>query len=101
MLLGKSHHLFDRAEQAYDRAIHLIRTLDQSFQSAFNGLHLFHTSRFQSDGGQCRSNFIRCQIEIDILFQPIIRDIHIIIFLLFPKVTCKGNKIFWLAGNYK
>ena len=34
MLLGKSHHLFDRAEQAYDRAIHLIRTLDQSFQSA-------------------------------------------------------------------
>ena len=74
---------------------------DQSFQSAFNGLHLFHTSRFQSDGGQCRSNFIRCQIEIDILFQPIIRDIHIIIFLLFPKVTCKGNKIFWLAGNYK
>ncbi len=27
MLLGKSHHLFDRAEQAYDRAIHLIRTL--------------------------------------------------------------------------
>lgn len=34
MLLGKSHHLFDRADQAYDRAIHLIRTLDQSFQSA-------------------------------------------------------------------
>ncbi|MFS2679699.1 hypothetical protein, partial [Bacteroides uniformis] len=41
------------------------------------------------------------KIKIDILFQPIIRDIHIIIFLLFPKVTCKGNKIFWLAGNYK
>lgn len=34
MLLGKSHQLFDRADQAYDRAIHLIRTLDQSFQSA-------------------------------------------------------------------
>lgn len=34
MLLGKTHQLFDRAEQAYDRAIHLIRTLDQSFQSA-------------------------------------------------------------------
>lgn len=34
MLLGKSHHLFDRAEQAYDRAIHLIRNLDESFQSA-------------------------------------------------------------------
>ena len=34
MLLGKSHNLFDRAEQAYDRAIHLIRNLDESFQSA-------------------------------------------------------------------
>lgn len=34
MLLGKTHQLFDRAEQAYDRAIHLIRTLDQSFQTS-------------------------------------------------------------------
>lgn len=33
MMLGKTHHLFDRAEQAYQRCIHLIRTLDQAFQS--------------------------------------------------------------------
>lgn len=33
MMLGKTHHLFDRAERAYQRAIHLIRTLDQAFQS--------------------------------------------------------------------
>ena len=29
-----SRRYFERAEQAYDRAIHLIRTLDKSFQSA-------------------------------------------------------------------
>ena len=33
MMLGKTHHLFDRAEQAYQRCIHLIRTMDQAFQS--------------------------------------------------------------------
>jgi len=35
-MLGKSHQQFERAEQAYDRAIRLIHTLDQAFQdSAF------------------------------------------------------------------
>lgn len=35
-MLGKSHQQFERAEQAYDRAIRLIHSLDQAFQdSAF------------------------------------------------------------------
>lgn len=32
-MLGKTHQYFERAGQAYDRAIHLIRSLDESFQS--------------------------------------------------------------------
>ena len=30
-MLGKNHELFARAERAYDRAIELIRSLDESF----------------------------------------------------------------------
>ena len=90
--------------QVYGSDVHVVRVGmglarqhfadDQAFQSAFNGLHLFHASRFQSYGSERGGYFIRCQVEIHILFQPVIRDIHIIIFLLFPKVTRKVNKIF-------
>ena len=33
-MLGKNHELFARAERAYDRAIELIRSLDETFQRA-------------------------------------------------------------------
>ena len=67
--------------------------IDQAFQSAFNGLHFFHASRFQSYGSERGGYFIRCQVEIHILFQPVIRDIHIIIFYCFQSDR-KVNKIF-------
>ena len=69
----------------------------ESFQTTLNGLHFFYTTCFQADWGQRCSRFIGCQIKVDILFQPVIRDIHIIKFLLFLKKFRKVNKIFRLT----
>ena len=71
----------------------------ETFQPAFNRLNFFYSTCFQSDRSQRSRHFIGRQIEIDVLFQPIIRDIHIIKFFMFSKVTRKVNKIFWLMGN--
>ena len=96
--------------QIYSRNVHMIRVRmgfacqhfsnHQTFQTTFNRLYFFYTSRLKSDRGKRSCYFFRCQVKIDILFQPIIRDIHIIIFLLLSKVTCKVNKNFWLTENY-
>ena len=69
----------------------------QSFQTTFNGLHFFYTTCFQADRSQRSSRFIGRQVEVDILFQPVIRDIHILNFLLFLKKIRKVNKIFRLT----
>ncbi len=69
----------------------------KTFQTTFNGLYFFHTTCFQADRSQRSRRFFGRQIEVDILFQPVVRDIHIIIFLLFLKKIRKVNKIFRLT----
>ena len=76
-------------------------TNHKSFQTTFNGLHFFYTTCFQADRSQRSSRFIGRQVEVDILFQPVIRDIHIFNFLLFLKKICKVNKIFRLTEKVR
>ena len=52
------------------------KELNQSLKSALNGLNFLYSTGFQTDRGKRRSNFFWLQIEIKILFQPIVRYIH-------------------------
>ena len=56
---------------------------DDTFQTTLDSLDFFYAPSFKTDGSQRRWYFFRSQIEVDVFFQPIIRDIHIWIFLLF------------------
>ena len=50
----------------------------QALQSAFNGLNLLHTARLQANRGERIGHLLRGQIKVNIFFQPVIRNIHIV-----------------------
>ena len=56
---------------------------DDTFQTTLDCLDFFYAPSFKTDRGQRSRHFFRSQIEVNVFFQPIIRDIHIGLFLLF------------------
>ena len=58
----------------------------QTFQSSLDSLNFFHSPSLQTDGSQCGCHFVRGKVEVDVFFQPVIRNIHIVIvFYNFPN----------------
>ena len=49
---------------------------NKAFQSSTDGLYFFDAIHFESDRSQCVSYFLGRHVEIDILFQPLVRYIH-------------------------
>ena len=49
---------------------------NQPFEATFHGLHFLYSSGFKAYGSQSRGDFFGCQRQVEIIFQPIIRDIH-------------------------
>ena len=47
-------------------------TYIQSFESSFNALYLFQCVNLQSLGSQRIAHFLRCQVKVNVLFQPFI-----------------------------
>lgn len=65
-MLGKNPHI-DRAEKAYDRAIHLIRSLDESFQAA----------AFQEERGERYDTRVTLY-QFDLILQAILLNMALI-----------------------
>ena len=51
---------------------------DQPLQATFHRLDFFHAADLQAFRSQRVGHLLSRQFKIDILFQPIIRDIHIL-----------------------
>ena len=77
---------FIAVSQIYSRHMHVVRigvyfasqhlSDNKAFQSSTDGLNFFDAIHFESDRSQCVSYFLGCHVEIDILFQPLVRYIH-------------------------
>ena len=48
-----------------------------SFQTAFDGLNFFHAAHFQTNAGKGCGYFVSTHVEIDIVLEPLITDIHL------------------------
>ena len=49
---------------------------DDALQTSPNALYFLHAVHFQPDAGQCLCHFIGRKVEIDVLAEPFIRNIH-------------------------
>ena len=45
---------------------------DKSRESTANGLHRLHAARLEPDGGKCCRHLVRCQVERQIILQPVV-----------------------------
>ena len=59
---------------------------DKSLETAAYGLDLLHAAYFQSDGGQGLGHFLRLKVEVNVLFQPVVRNIHIGIWVVIRRL---------------
>ena len=75
---------------------------DQSFQSAFYGLDFLHAAHFQAYGCQCVGKFLRAEVEVYVLLQPVIRYVHIAnIYRLRVSEPAKVVTIFRFVCNFR
>ena len=47
-------------------------TYRQTLQPTRDGLYFVQSAHFETRGGQCLCHLLRCQVEIDVLFQPFV-----------------------------
>ena len=71
---------------------------DQTAQPALDGLHLFNAVNFQTYTSQSVGHFVWRKTEINIFFQPFIRNIHIclliiLLYLYEPNLCIKNAEI--------
>ena len=48
----------------------------ETFQSTTNGLYFFQSVNFETCRGKRITDLLRCEVEIDVFLQPLIRNIH-------------------------
>ncbi len=53
---------------------------DYSGKPARNLFYLFQRIHLQSDGSQCLCNGLRCKVTLNIILEPIIRNLHNMLF---------------------
>ena len=52
----------------------------QSLQATFDALHLFHGFDFQTHAGERLAHLLGCHVEVNVFFQPFVRNVHILKF---------------------
>ena len=53
---------------------------DESVEASFDGFDGFDAACFQPDGGERGGYFVGVEVEVDVFFQPVVRDVHIVVF---------------------
>ena len=55
----------------------------ETLETATNGFNFFGCTHFESQRGQRLSHLLRCEIEVDVFFEPFIRNVHNNVMMLY------------------
>ena len=75
-------------------------TDNDTFEATLDGLYLLHAACLQSYRGERSGYLVGSEGKIDIFFKPIVRNIHIALYLLLfffyqIEISCKITKRYW------